>query len=189
VVAAVDEWWGGRRVSDKLTRLFFRYFAETSFAVKEEEIVAFLVDIVASPAEQAYVHFVGVRPDHRSRGLGRQPYGMFFDEAGRRGCRCVRAITSPVNTGSIGSHTSMGFEVLEGSGVEGGRSVRSDYDGDGKDRVIFVREISRGRSLEPRLGARVRVPTEALVVTSRVTEGGPHGREKQRHGVRDKAGR
>ena len=143
VVAVVDGCWGGRRVADKLPRLFFRYFAGTSFAVEEdEEIVAFLVGFVGSPADEAYVHFVGVRPDRRSRGLGRRLYGMFFDEARRRGCRSVRAITSPVNTGSIGFHTSMGFEVLEGNGVEGGVSAHSDYDGDGEDKVVFVREIS-----------------------------------------------
>ncbi len=93
VVAVVDGWWGGRRVADKLPRLFFRYFAGTSFAVEEDgEIVAFLVGFVGSPADEAYVHFVGVRPDRRSRGLGRQLYGMFFDEARRRGCRSVRGL-------------------------------------------------------------------------------------------------
>ncbi|CAA9508237.1 MAG: acetyltransferase, GNAT family [uncultured Rubrobacteraceae bacterium] len=143
VVAVVDAWWGGRRLADKLPRLFFRYFAETSFAVEEDgELVAFLVGIVGSPADEAYVHFVGVHPDHRSRGLGRRLYEKFFDEARRRGCRSVRAITSPVNTGSVGFHTSMGFEVLEGDGVEGGVSVHHDYDGDGMDRVVFVRELS-----------------------------------------------
>ncbi len=143
VVAAVDGWWGGRRVAGKLPRLFFRYFAETSFAVEEEgELVAFLVGIVGSPADEAYVHFVGVHPDHRSRGLGRRLYERFFDEARRRGCRSVRAITSPVNTGSIGFHTSMGFRVLEGDGVESGVSVHRDYDGDGGGKVVFVRQLS-----------------------------------------------
>jgi ribosomal protein S18 acetylase RimI-like enzyme len=142
VVAVVDDWWGGRRVAEKLPRLFFRYFAGTSFAVEDDgELVAFLVGFVGSPAHEAYIHFVGVRPDLRSRGLGRELYGMFFEEARRRGCRTVRAITSPVNTGSIGFHASMGFEVLEGDGAADGVSIHPDYDGDGKDKVVFVREI------------------------------------------------
>lgn len=132
VVAVVDDWWGGRRVADKLPRLFFRYFAGTSFAVEEGG------ELVGSPADEAYVHFVGVHPKHRPLGLGRRLYEKFFDEARRRGCRTVRAITSPVNTGSIRFHTSMGFEVLEGDGV----SIHSDYDGDGRDKVVFVREVS-----------------------------------------------
>ena len=143
VVAVVDDWWGGRRVADKLPRLFFRYFAETSFAVEGDgELVAFLVGIVGSPADEAYVHFVGVHPDRRSRGLGRRLYEKFFDEARRRGCRSVRAITSPMNTGSIGFHTSMGFEALEGDGEENGAGVHRDYDGDGGDKVVFVRKLS-----------------------------------------------
>ena len=142
VVAVADAWWGGRRVADKLPRLFFRYVAGTSFAVEEDgKLVAFLVGIVGSLADEAYVHFVGVHPEHRSRGLGRRLYEKFFDEARRRGCRSVRAITSPVNTGSVGFHTSMGFEVLEGDGVEGGVSVHHDYDGDGGDKVVFVRGL------------------------------------------------
>ena len=142
MVAVVDDWWGGRRVADKLPRLFFRYFAETSFAVEDDgELVAFLVGITAGHPGEAYVHFVGVHPGYRSRGLGRRLYETFFDEAGRRGCRTVRAITSPVNRDSIGFHASMGFEVLEGDQVEDGTSVHPDYDGDGEDRVVFVREI------------------------------------------------
>jgi ribosomal protein S18 acetylase RimI-like enzyme len=143
VVAVADAWWGGRRVADKLPRLFFRYFAETSFAVEEDgKLVAFLVGIVGSLADEAYVHFVGVHPEHRSRGLGRRLYEKFFDEARRCGCRSVRAITSPVNTGSVGFHTSMGFEILEGDGAEGGVSVHHDYDGDGGGKVVFVRKLS-----------------------------------------------
>ena len=129
-------------MANKLPRLFFRYFAETSFAVEEDgELVAFLVGLVGSHPGEAYVHFVGVRPDHRSRGLGRQLYETFFEEAGHRGCRTVRAITSPINTGSIRFHTSLGFEVLRGDGAEGGTSVHPNYDGDGEDRVVFVRGI------------------------------------------------
>ena len=143
MVAVVDGWWGRPWVADKLPRLFFRYFAGTSFAVGEdEEIVAFLVGIVGSPADEAYVHFVGVRPDRRSRGLGQQLYGRFFDEARRRGCRSVRAITSPVNTGSVGFHTSMSFEVLEGDRTRDGVSIHSHHDGGDKDKVVFVRGLS-----------------------------------------------
>lgn len=142
VVAVVNGWWGGRRVADKLPRLFFRYFSGTSFAAEEDgRLVAFLVGVVGSPAEEAYIHFVGVHPEHRSRGLGRRLYGMFFDEARRRGCRSVRAVTSPVNKGSIGFHASMGFGIMEGDGTHDGVSIHYDYDGDGKDRVVFVREI------------------------------------------------
>ena len=32
VIAVIDEWWGGRPMSDMLPRLFFEHFADTSFA-------------------------------------------------------------------------------------------------------------------------------------------------------------
>lgn len=142
VIAIVDEWWGGRHVADKLPRLFVRLFRETSFAIEEDgELVAFLVGIVGSPAEEAYVHFVGVRPGHRSSGIGRRLYEEFLGEARRRGCSSVRAITSPVNRGSIIFHGRMGFEVVEGDVETDGVSVHSDYDGDGKEKVVFRRDL------------------------------------------------
>ena len=143
VVPVVDEWWGGRRVADKLPRLFFRYFAQTSFAVEEDgKVVAFLVGLVGSPPNEAYVHFVGVHPDHRSRGLGRRLYEAFFEEARDRGCRAARAITSPVNGGSVGFHRAMGFDIMPGDVERGGVSVHTDYDGDGKEKVVFRRDLS-----------------------------------------------
>lgn len=142
VIAAVDEWWGGRRVADKLPRLFFRFFRETSFAVEEDgKLVAFLVGIVGSPADEAYIHFVGVHPAYRSGGIGRRLYEKFFDEASRRGCRTMQAITSPVNRGSIAFHRRMGFEVVEGDLEKDGVGVHSDYDGDGKEKVVFRRDL------------------------------------------------
>lgn len=142
VTAAVDGWWGGRPVSEKLPRLFFRLFPETSFAVeKDGELVAFLVGIVGSPAEEAYVHFVGVHPEHRAGGLGRGLYERFFEAARSSGCRSVRAITSPVNADSIAFHGRMGFEVVEGGSQVAGVSVYPDYDGDGKQKVVFEKNL------------------------------------------------
>ena len=142
VVPVVDAWWGGRRVGDKLPRLFFRYFAGTGFAIEEDgEIIAFLVGIVGSPPEESYVHFVGVRPDRRCRGLGRRLYEAFFERARSRGCRSVRAITSPVNKSSIAYHAKMGFSVVPGDGWADGVSVHENYDGDGEGKVVFRRDL------------------------------------------------
>ena len=142
VVPVVDEWWGGRRVADKLPRLFFRYFAGTSFAVEENgELIAFLVGIVGS-SDEAYVHFVGAHPEHRSSGLGRRLYETFFEEARARGCRSVRSITSPVNRGSIAFHRRMGFEIVDGDAVRHAVAVHPDYGGDGKDKVVFRKDLS-----------------------------------------------
>lgn len=143
IVSVVDGWWGGRRVSGLLPRLFFRHFGDTSFAVEDGgEIVGFLIGFVSqSRAGEAYVHFVGVHPEYRGRGIGERLYGLFFEEVGRQGCMRVRCITSPVNRGSIRFHERMGFRIEPGGREVDGVSIHSGYDGDGKDRVVFVREI------------------------------------------------
>ena len=124
-------------MADKLPRLFFRYFRETSFVVEEDEaMIAFLIGFIGD-TEEAYIHFVGVHPGHRNRGIGRRLYAAFFEEARLRGCRRVRCITSPVNEDSIGFHERLGFRIVEGDREVGGVSIHTDYDGDGKDKVVF----------------------------------------------------
>lgn len=139
IVSVVDEWWGGRRISEKLPRLFFRYFGEMSFVGEEDgALIAFLVGFTGD-GEEAYIHFAGVHPEHRGRGLGRRMYEMFFETARKRGCERVRCITSPVNRASISFHTVMGFGIEPGDREVDGVSVHSDYDGDGKEKVVFVK--------------------------------------------------
>ena len=143
VIAVIDEWWGGRPMAQMLPRLFFDHFADTSFAADRDDALAgFLVGFV-SPAQPgvAYIHFVGVDPGERSQGLGRRLYGAFFDAVRARHCTRVRAVTSPVNTGSIAFHRRMGFRLEPGDAQVDGIPVATGYDGPGQDRVRF--EIGR----------------------------------------------
>ena len=138
VISVIDRWWGGRSMADKLPRLFFEHFTDTSFAAERAGALAgFLVGFLSQsrPAE-AYIHFVGVRPGERGLGLGRRLYEAFFDAVSARGRTVVRAVTAPVNTGSIAFHRRMGFEV-EGGDV----AVAAGYDGPGQDRVRFTRYL------------------------------------------------
>jgi GNAT superfamily N-acetyltransferase len=143
VTAVVDEWWGGRPMRSLLPRLFFEHFSPTSFAVGEaNELQAFLIGFVSqSNRSIAYIHFVGVSPSSRTRGLGRRLYEHFFEVVRALGCSEVRCITSPVNTGSIAFHRTMGFVLLPGSGEAGGLPVSLDHDGVGQDRVQFQKAI------------------------------------------------
>jgi len=63
VAAVLDDWWGGR-MRDMLPRLFFVHFRETSFVAEEAgELVGFLCGFLSQThADEAYCHFVGVRP-------------------------------------------------------------------------------------------------------------------------------
>jgi predicted GNAT superfamily acetyltransferase len=126
-----------------LPRLFFEHFADTCFvAERDGELVGFLVGFTSQsrPAE-AYIHFVGVHPDERDRGLGRQLYECFFAAATARGCELVRAVTAPVNQGSVRFHQRMGFGIEPGDAMIDGVSLTVGYDGAGQDRVRFVRSL------------------------------------------------
>ena len=97
------------------------HFAATSLAAEDADgaLTGFLIgfDSPDHPGE-AYVHFVGVRPDRRGSGLGRELHDRFAREAGVRGITAVRCLTSTVNTASVAFHTAIGFEV-EGADAEG----------------------------------------------------------------------
>lgn len=133
IAAVVDEWWG-RPLLPSLPRLFFDHFHQTSLVIDSPAgPAAFLVGIL-SPSDRcrAYIHFVGVAPQARQRGLGRVLYEAFFALARADGRSVVSAITSPVNSGSIAFHRSLGFSVT--GPVPG-------YDGPGRDRVFFERQL------------------------------------------------
>lgn len=147
VISVINDWWGGRPMADLLPRLFFQCFHDTCFAAVREGdelgLAGFLVGFVSqSDPQEAYIHFVGVRPDLRNHGLGRDLYARFFETVRSRGCQRVRCITSLANQGSIAFHKRMGFQVEPGDVVEGGTPATSNYDGRGHARVRFVKEFT-----------------------------------------------
>jgi ribosomal protein S18 acetylase RimI-like enzyme len=139
----INEWWGGRQMSDMLPKLFFVHFKNTSFIAENDgELVGFLIGFLSqSDKDAAYIHFVGVNPDYRKNNIGSQLYHEFFKEIKKNNISVVRAVTSPVNKVSIAYHRKMGFEIEKGDKEVDGVSVFSDYDGLGQDRVLFVKRI------------------------------------------------
>ncbi|MGF9905837.1 N-acetyltransferase family protein [Brevibacillus porteri] len=143
VITVLNDWWAGRQMSDMLPKLFFIHFQSTSFIVEENgEVIAFLIGFLSQtfPGE-AYIHFVGVHPDKRKDGWGRELYHHFFQTVKQKGCDTIRCITSPVNKGSIAFHTKLGFAVEKGDKMVDGIAVTTNYDGKGNDRVTFVKKI------------------------------------------------
>ncbi len=143
IIQIINEWWGGRPMAGLLQRLFFEHFQPTSFVIEENaEIQGFLVGFQSQTTPtQAYIHFVGVHPSMRGQGIGRRLYEHFFEVVRQLGCTEIRAITSPVNTGSIAFHTRMGFAILPGDVEIDGIAVTTNYDGCGNDRVLFRRNL------------------------------------------------
>lgn len=143
VAAVMDRWWGGRAVRELLPRLFFIHFTETSFVAERDGImVGFLVGFFSQThADEAYIHFVGVRPDCRRAGVGRALYETFFEAARHGGRGVVRCVTSPVNKSSVAFHLRMGFAVEPQEAEVEGVPVYRNYDAGGGDRVLFVKTL------------------------------------------------
>jgi ribosomal protein S18 acetylase RimI-like enzyme len=144
VISVIDDWWDGRHMADMLPRLFFEHFTDTCFAAERDgELVGFLVGFTSqSRPGEAYIHFVGVHPGERGHGLGRRLYEHFFAVVRARGCDQVRAVTAPVNQGSVRFHQRMGFDIEPADTEAGGSPVAADYDGSGQDRVRFVKILT-----------------------------------------------
>ncbi|MBE3569830.1 MAG: GNAT family N-acetyltransferase [Bacillales bacterium] len=143
VITVIDDWWGGRHMTDMLPKLFFQHFQDTSFVAEQDNvIVGFLIGFVSQtyPTE-SYIHFIGVHPEYRKNGLAKYLYQMFLDKVREKGCETVRCVTSPVNKTSIAFHIHMGFRIVKGTSEVDGVPVTVDYDGIGQDRVLFVKEL------------------------------------------------
>lgn len=119
-----------------LPQLFFVHFEGTSFVADADDgqLAGFLVGFLSqTDPSDAYVHFVGVAPEHRGSGLGRELYERFFSSAREQGRTIVRCVTSPANGESVAFHEALGFEVDR---------VAKDYDGPGEDRALLVKRLS-----------------------------------------------
>jgi ribosomal protein S18 acetylase RimI-like enzyme len=135
IAPLVDEWWGGRQMIDMLPRLFFVHFSETAFVAEDgDELAGFLAGFLSqSRPDEAYIHFAGVAPGHRGRGVGRVLYERFFDVARARSRTVVRCVTAPVNERSVAFHRALGFQVDE---------IAESYDGWGGDRVLLSKRLA-----------------------------------------------
>jgi ribosomal protein S18 acetylase RimI-like enzyme len=136
VIGRINVWWGGREMAPMLPKLFFLHFEGTSFVAEDEkgDLAGFVCGFLSqTSSDEAYIHFVGVSPDHRGQGLGRTLYERFFDEVRAQGRSVVRCVTSPVNQRSVAFHEALGFEVDR---------VSADYDGPGEDRVLLVKRLT-----------------------------------------------
>jgi GNAT superfamily N-acetyltransferase len=133
IAPVLDEWWG-RPIRGSLPRLFFDLFYRTSLVANSPDgPAAFLIGILSpSDPEDAYIHFVGVAPRARKTGLARALYERFFDLARADGRSVVRAVTSPVNSGSVAFHAALGFSVT---------GPVTDYDGPGRGLMVFKRKL------------------------------------------------
>jgi ribosomal protein S18 acetylase RimI-like enzyme len=125
--------WGDRELLRPLHHaIFFREFRDTAFVARGSgEIAGYLLGFVA-PTGDGYIHFVAVRDDARSLGLGRRLYETFAAAVTQRGATALKALTSPENTGSLAFHRRLGFTDM---------TEVPDYAGSGRTRVVMRRPL------------------------------------------------
>jgi len=139
IIEVIDDWWGGRRMAVLVPSLFLEHFAGTSLVAEDDDgqLAGFAIGFVSQDhPDEAYVHFLGVRPDQRGFGLGRALHDRFADGVRALGVRRVRCVTSTTNTTSVAFHTSIGFVV---TGVD--EPVWVDGVDDVAGHVLMMREI------------------------------------------------
>jgi GNAT superfamily N-acetyltransferase len=132
IVSVLDRWWGGP-AGERAHPVFFYELGEQALIAEEsEEVVGFLLGFVAPTVPPtAYVHLVGIHPDHRRKGVGKDLYEHFAERARRAGASRLKAITTVGNDGSIRFHAALGFTVTEDH----------DYAGQGRSRVVFTKDL------------------------------------------------
>jgi GNAT superfamily N-acetyltransferase len=132
IVSVLDRWWGGP-AGERAHPVFFYELGEQALIGEENgEVLGFLLGFLSpSSPPTAYVHLVGIHPDHRRRGVGKELYEHFADRARGLGASRLKAITTVGNEGSIRFHAALGFTVQEDH----------DYAGPGRSRVVFTKEL------------------------------------------------
>ncbi|MEX0267990.1 GNAT family N-acetyltransferase [Leptolyngbyaceae cyanobacterium UHCC 1019] len=145
IISVLDEWWGGRQMSNMLPKLFFIHFCKTSFIAEiNSQVIGFLIGFVSQTyPEEAYIHFVGIDPDFRKQRIGSTLYNQFFQTTEKLGCVRIRCVTSPTNQDSIAYHLHMGFEAEPSATQADGIPYHMNYDGAGQHRVCFVKHLIR----------------------------------------------
>jgi ribosomal protein S18 acetylase RimI-like enzyme len=132
VLAEHDQFWGERDLRFLHERVFVQEFGDTCLTVRDADgrIAGYLIGFT-TPRRIGYIHGVAVRATARGTGCGRALYQAFAAAAAAQGADRLKAITSVTNTGSVGFHRRLGFQV---------RRV-DDYDGPGAPMMVMTRPL------------------------------------------------
>ena len=141
ILAHIADFWGGNRTLSLHHPMFVHEFGDSAFVIHAGKVIAaYLFGMYAQTSPTAYVHLVAVRKPYRRHGYARKLYAHFIDVARARGCRWLKAITTPGNSASVAFHRSLSME-LQGSPNADGVPVVRDYAGPGQDRVVMIRAL------------------------------------------------
>ena len=159
VASALESWWDlpelqtpidrGFRLG-AVPRLYFQHFSRSCFLAEyenQDELLGFLVGFQSQDhPNEAYIHFFGVNPKARRRGIASRLYKTFMDAMRARGVDTFRCLTDIDNTRSQAFHAAHGFRTETGEAVRNGVRYHPDYDGPNLHRVVFIRRIRDERT-------------------------------------------
>jgi ribosomal protein S18 acetylase RimI-like enzyme len=132
IVSVTDRWWGGPTAALALPLFYYEFGRHARIVEENGQLVGFLLGFVTSDVpREGYVHLVGIDPEYRRRGVGKQLYAEFAQHARDAGAVRIKAITTPGNQGSIDFHVALGFAAER----------VTDYAGPGRDRFVFTRDL------------------------------------------------
>ena len=145
VRVALDDWWE-KRLHHCVQPQLFEHYGDTTLIVEADgDLVGFLVGWLSQRfPEVAYVHFMGVRQDHRRCGLGLELYRRFAAMGREHGRTVLRAETGAFNRRSVAFHRSIGFTIEPGDEIVDGVAVHHDAIGIGGDYVVFSMDLRTG---------------------------------------------
>jgi ribosomal protein S18 acetylase RimI-like enzyme len=135
IVSVMDRWWGGP-AGERAHPVFYYELGEMGLIAEEnDERVGFLLGFLVQPTETdpatGYVHLVGIHPEHRRHGVGKELYSQFSARCRSAGAKRLKAITTVGNDGSLRFHMALGFTVHEDP----------NYAGEGRGRVVFTKPL------------------------------------------------
>jgi len=132
IVSVLDRWWGGPSGERAHPVYFYELGKDALIAEENDEVVGFLLGFLAPTTPPVgYVHLVGIHPDHRRRGVGKDLYEVFTQRCQKANAQSLKAITLVGNEGSTRFHEALGFEMEEAE----------DYAGPGRSRVVFSKPL------------------------------------------------
>ncbi|MFK4100449.1 GNAT family N-acetyltransferase [Streptomyces sp. NPDC019531] len=131
VLADHARYWGERDLRSLHLTVLIQEFGPTCLVARSEDGIRGYLFGFVTPDHTGYVHLIATRDDTRGTGLGRTLYEAFTETARRQGAVRLKAITSVTNEGSLAFHRSLGFDAR----------VVEDYDGPGRARVVFTRDL------------------------------------------------
>jgi L-amino acid N-acyltransferase YncA len=133
IVDHLETFWGESDLSALHHPMFVEEFGDGALVIHDGRgaVAAYLFGLILPHQRLAYVHLVAVRHDQRGRGLARLLYARFRRLAQERGCRRLKAITTPANAASIALHRALGMQAVE----------VPDYAGPGRARVVFSADL------------------------------------------------